>query len=90
MSVILEFLANNYIWFLVISLILIFALIGYLVDTKQDERFSKKIEIDKELEARMNVAQATNMTISQMVQANDSATAPAVVTEEKPEVISSN
>jgi MFS superfamily sulfate permease-like transporter len=30
-----NFLANNYVWFLIISLILIFALIGYLVDTKE-------------------------------------------------------
>ena len=30
-----SFLANNYIWFLVISLILLFALIGYLVDVKE-------------------------------------------------------
>ena len=30
-----NFLANNYVWFLIISLILIFALIGYLVDVKE-------------------------------------------------------
>ena len=32
MNVLIDFLLNNYVWFLVISLILIFALIGYLVD----------------------------------------------------------
>ncbi len=32
MNFIIDFLLNNYLWFLVISLILIFALIGYLVD----------------------------------------------------------
>ena len=32
MDTLIDFLLNNYIWFLVISLILIFALIGYLVD----------------------------------------------------------
>lgn len=88
MSVIFNFLANNYIWFLIISLILIFALIGYLVDTKQDERFSKKIEIDKELEARMSVAEATNMTINQMVEANDKTTATDVPVAENLEVVS--
>ena len=30
-----NFLANNYVWFLIVSLILIFALIGYLVDAKE-------------------------------------------------------
>lgn len=68
MSTILDFLVNNYIWFLVITLILLFALIGYLVDTKKDERFTKKIEIDKEIESRLNVAAAANITLNQMVQ----------------------
>ena len=30
-----NFLANNYVWFLIVSLILVFALIGYLVDVKE-------------------------------------------------------
>lgn len=68
MSAILNFLVNNYIWFLVITLILLFALIGYLVDTKKDERFTKKIEIDKEIESRLDVAAAANITLNQMVQ----------------------
>lgn len=37
MDVFSSFLINNYLWFLIISLILIFALIGYLVDTKKKE-----------------------------------------------------
>lgn len=68
MSVILKFFVSNYIWFLVISFILIFALIGYFVDTKKDERFSEKIEIDKELESRLAAAGAANLTINQMMQ----------------------
>ncbi|MBQ4583787.1 MAG: hypothetical protein IJA94_02745 [Bacilli bacterium] len=67
MEVILDFLVNNYIWFLVITLIMLFALIGYLVDIKKDERFSKKIEIDSEIESRLNVANAANITLNQMV-----------------------
>ena len=67
MSVILNFFVNNYIWFLVISFILIFALIGYFVDTKKDERFSKKIELDKELESKLEAAGAANITLNQMM-----------------------
>ena len=37
MSIFLEFLSNHYIWFLVISLIIIFALIGYLVDVSTNK-----------------------------------------------------
>ena len=42
-----NFLANNYIWFLIISLILIFALIGYLVDLKE-AKTGKRIRPKKE------------------------------------------
>ena len=46
MDVLVDFLLNNYIWFLIISLILIFALIGYLVDSttpkiKEEKKNSK-------------------------------------------------
>lgn len=47
MDAFINFLANNYVWFLVISLILIFALIGYLVDVnemKNGKRQRKKKE----------------------------------------------
>ncbi len=69
MSAILNFIINNYIWFLVISGILIFALIGYLVDVKKDERFSQKIEIDKELETRQDATNATGVKINEVVTA---------------------
>jgi len=35
MDLILEFFVNNYLWFLIISLILIFGLIGYVVDVRE-------------------------------------------------------
>lgn len=48
MDVLVDFLLNNYIWFLIISLILIFALIGYLVDSttpkiKEEKKILKTI-----------------------------------------------
>ena len=42
MQTFIDFLVNNYLWFLIIALILVFALIGYLVDTS--EKFSKEKE----------------------------------------------
>ena len=42
MSVLVEFLLNNYIWVLIISLILVFALIGYLVDITTPKKVKKK------------------------------------------------
>lgn len=35
MQAFIDFLVNNYTWFIIIALILIFALIGYLVDTSE-------------------------------------------------------
>lgn len=44
MDVLVDFLLNNYIWFLIISVILIFALIGYLVDTTTPKLDNKEIK----------------------------------------------
>ncbi len=46
MQTFIDFLVNNYLWFLIISFILIFALIGYLVDT--NERKNKEDMLDGE------------------------------------------
>lgn len=42
MDTLVDFLLNNYIWFLIISLILVFALIGYLVDITTPKLKNKK------------------------------------------------
>ena len=44
-----NFLANNYIWFLIITLIMLFALIGYLVDLKDIKSGRVKNTKDDEL-----------------------------------------
>lgn len=44
MDTLIDFLLNNYIWFLVISLILIFALIGYLVDANTPKQSKSKVK----------------------------------------------
>ena len=67
MGTIISFLADNYILFLIITLILVFALIGYLVDIKQDERFTKKITLDKEVMEKVEVAETVNLTLNDMV-----------------------
>lgn len=47
----IDFIGNNYAWFLTITIILLFALIGYIVDTKKSKNdlFTKnENEIDEE------------------------------------------
>jgi len=41
MDTFIDFLVNNYLWFLIIFLIIIFALIGYLVDSVTPKSKSK-------------------------------------------------
>lgn len=41
MEVFIDFLINNYLWMLIIALIIIFALIGYLVDSNTPKDKSK-------------------------------------------------
>ena len=41
MQTFIDFLVNNYFWFLIISLILIFALIGYFVDVNEKKNLTK-------------------------------------------------
>lgn len=45
MDILVDFLLNNYIWFLVMSLIIIFALIGYLVDTTTPKSKTKEMKV---------------------------------------------
>lgn len=42
MGGLINFVADNYIWFIVIAVILIFALIGYIVDATSKPKESKK------------------------------------------------
>ena len=37
MEVLIDFLLNNYIWILIVTLIIVFALIGYLVDASSTQ-----------------------------------------------------
>lgn len=67
MDTLITFLLNNYIWFLVISLILVFALIGYLVDANtnnQDKKSKIKpiapIKEDQKIKVHPSVEAYTN------------------------------
>lgn len=46
MEILIDFLINNYLWVLIISLIVIFALIGYLVDSGESKKKPKIKPID--------------------------------------------
>ncbi len=50
MDAFLTFLANNYFWFLIIALILIFALIGYFVDASEQKKGVSSIVKEKPVE----------------------------------------
>ena len=63
MDVLVDFLLNNYIWFLIISLILIFALIGYLVDSTTPKIKEEKQDFKNNL--RFKEEETTNETFDE-------------------------
>lgn len=67
MNTLIDFLLNNYIWCLVISLILVFALIGYLVDASTNKSKEKNkvtpvmpLKEEKKVEVHPSVEIYTN------------------------------
>lgn len=49
MENIIEFISNNYVWFLTITLILLFALVGYIVDNNRNKNnLFKQVENEQE------------------------------------------
>lgn len=68
MDFVIDFLVGNYMWFLVITIILIFSLIGYIVDSKEHKEvsiFDSPQELAKNLE--MLAVSAQNKTIGDAV-----------------------
>jgi hypothetical protein len=61
MQAFIDFLVNNYLWFLGISLILLFALIGYLVDTNEKK---ENVNIDDINEENDNIQENTNVNVN--------------------------
>ncbi len=71
-----EFLANNYIWFLVVTLILVLALIGYLSEDRKrkkeldpKEKVEKKSEEEKKPIEKLDV-KMKNVSLSEAIKDN--------------------
>lgn len=50
MEALIDFLVNNYLWFLVMTIILIFALIGYIVEDHELKKLQKYGGVSKDIE----------------------------------------
>lgn len=61
MDKIVEFVGNNYAWFLTITIILLFALIGYIYDSKRSKSDLMKKNEDKIEESLENLIIPENM-----------------------------
>lgn len=65
----IEFVADNYVWFLTITIILIFALVGYLVDTKRENTdMFKKSEQEFNEESLENLVVPEGKKLSESIQ----------------------
>ena len=71
MEHIINFISNNYIWFIIITIILVLALIGYLVDIKKDKSMviSSGEMIDEDA-LKEKVNKVENVGLSEMVNKN--------------------
>ena len=64
----IEFIGNNYAWFLTISILLLFALIGYIYDNKKNKNdLIKKSESEIAVESLEKIAAENNKSLSDMV-----------------------
>lgn len=71
MENIINFISSNYIWFIVIAVILLLALIGYLVDLKKDKTTVFDAgEIIDENSLKETVEKVENVGLSEMVNKN--------------------
>lgn len=82
-----DFLANNYLWFLVISLVLIFSLIGYFVDQAEQKKgvsmLVKEKPVEKDIhELAVNAAnKSLTAAVADAVKGPTPAEAPSVATQ---------
>ncbi len=68
MDKIIEFISNNYAWFLTFTIILLFALIGYIYDNKKNKHdLVKKSEDELEEEVLKNISASDDKTLQDMV-----------------------
>ena len=72
MQVILDFITTNYLWFIIIAIILLLALIGYFVDVKKAENGgpyrNKKVKVDIVADTDLdNINVANNMSLNEMI-----------------------
>lgn len=70
MDAILNFLVNNYLWFLIISLILIFALIGYIVDNHEKKAPKLHFNNNEDIEMDATIA-SQDKSLKEMIEEND-------------------
>lgn len=71
MSGFINFLANNYVILIIITLFLIFALVGYFVEIKRGEGTPFKLDAPKEPEIKLEDIHITNnISLQEMVKEN--------------------
>ena len=68
MENVVEFISGNYVWFLTISIILLLALIGYIVDTKRNNNdLLKKTEEEIDEQALENLVVPEGKSLAETV-----------------------
>jgi len=88
MNIIIDFISDNYSWFLTITLILLFALIGYIFDTKREKNdLMKKSENEIDEESIENIIISEEKSLAEAVGNNKTPTSEIVENENNIELI---
>ena len=66
------FLANNYVWFIVVDVLLVFALIGYFIDAKNKKTVDEKTEIHDTIKYEEPIDNIEELTMQMGDKANKS------------------
>ena len=67
MGKVIEFIGNNYVWFLTVTIMLLFALIGYIYDTRKE-----KNDVFKKEEDEMDEASIKDLIVPEGKKLNES------------------
>ena len=70
MGAIINFLIENYIYFVFVAVLLILALIGYIVDNKRTDKVRKELSIGEE-EKPLDIPEMENVKLAETINQNN-------------------
>lgn len=70
MGILIDFLVDNYVYFIFVAILLVLALIGYIVDNKRTDKVRKELSLDKNDEVELNIPDVKNVKLNDTIKAS--------------------